>query len=406
MCAKWNNKTKVDPHHVVRFFENIKIENTTKPYPIFLEEFSEVLSTGMEYDPRIPSSQYSKLMAKAIDSAKIGQKINPEGIRVALNRIEKEYLQNSDKKYSLLTKVSISFPRDRTTLKFLGSNFIFTNILPSSIDPAFDKTVLPEKLYTEDFPYNYSWLRVITSAKFPTEASEKALECISIFNGVINFLLTYGTTRITTNKHLPLAKIGMAPYYLLYDKNNALVKDCIWYSTDYHRHPFTTDLNVYLKDWRKTLSLILRRISNHPNKKTLLSVLERYSSAQSSTNLEHTFLNFWSLLETLTNTAGESYDKTISRAAALHVDSEYAKSELNHLRVLRNKAIHFGAPINNQDITVFQIKKYVDKLLTVLLLNKSFNKIDFETVGKVLDIPVKDISRRKMVKAIELASKL
>ncbi len=110
----------------------------------------------------------------------------------------------------------------------------------------------------------------------------------------------------------------------------------------------------------------------------------RYTRALDETNHHNSFVQLWSLLEHLTSTLHDTYDKTIKRTAFLYEDVDYHFSILDHLRRHRNQIVHTGSNNDFTEHLVCQTKFYVDELIEFHLANHySFSSI--AEAGEMLD---------------------
>jgi hypothetical protein len=111
-----------------------------------------------------------------------------------------------------------------------------------------------------------------------------------------------------------------------------------------------------------------------------------YTGALDLTNYENAFLRLWSILEHLTNTGYDSYKVTIRRASFLFEEEEYTRQVLKHLKDYRNRSVHLGTRDRNIETFLFQLKEYIEALLSFHLANKfRFNSI--AEAGEFMDLP-------------------
>ncbi|MGE4501208.1 MAG: hypothetical protein AB7C96_12735 [Hydrogenovibrio sp.] len=111
----------------------------------------------------------------------------------------------------------------------------------------------------------------------------------------------------------------------------------------------------------------------------------RYVRALDSPDYNSAFISLWSVLEYLTYTLKDSYDKTIKRTSFHYKDREYARQVLEHLRRYRNKSVHLGAGESEIDTHIYQLKNYIERLLKFHISNH-FGFESIEEAAKFMDL--------------------
>ena len=147
----------------------------------------------------------------------------------------------------------------------------------------------------------------------------------------------------------------------------------------------------------KSVSEIRRYIENGPLKEELKNALMLYNDALDCSNYEIAYIKLWSALELLTGTEpGDSYDKTIKRAAFIYQDLETHKASLGLLRQFRNNLVHRGHMNAKLEIFVYDLKLYVEQMFRFIVYSHSkFGS--FSDIGYFLDCvtDLKELDRQR-----------
>ncbi len=124
---------------------------------------------------------------------------------------------------------------------------------------------------------------------------------------------------------------------------------------------------------------ITEKLRGHKYCDDLKSALRRYNEALDDIDWSNSYLKLWSLLEFLTATSSPTsrHEDTIKRAAFVWKDSKAALSELEFLRVTRNRHVHHSVAPNNGEMAIYLLKSYVEALFRFHFRND----YDFSSVG-------------------------
>lgn len=112
----------------------------------------------------------------------------------------------------------------------------------------------------------------------------------------------------------------------------------------------------------------------------------RYTRALDERDWTTAFLKLWSILELLTDTSKANYDTTIKRTAFLYKEREYNIQVLQHLKKYRNLSVHLDMGNSEIETYLYQLKNYVETLLSFHLQNK-FNFDTIQEAAEFLSLP-------------------
>lgn len=113
----------------------------------------------------------------------------------------------------------------------------------------------------------------------------------------------------------------------------------------------------------------------------------RYARSLDSSDHESSFLKLWSLLEYVTAIKdGADYDELIRRTLFLSANDDYDKRILEHLRIHRNSTVHRGEASSHIETFIFQLKRYVERLM-LFHLESGWQYSSAEELGQLLSKP-------------------
>lgn len=111
--------------------------------------------------------------------------------------------------------------------------------------------------------------------------------------------------------------------------------------------------------------------------------IRRYGSILDSRDWNNAFVQLWGLLEHLTDTTRTENRVTCKRARFLYPKEERSlhKEVLDHLAHHRNRAVHAGYVGEDAETLLYQLKRYVERVLRFHL----FAGVDFQNRKEAAD---------------------
>lgn len=400
MATKINDRFNLNL--IAEKLENIKIVNKDGSVgfqgliPDY-EELATVIYTSIKFDSDVPETVRIKIIDRAITSAARKDKITEKSLLKEINIAENNYLQQPLQSYILVTSLSIKFFERLSRIQLDDNIITFSQRLPKhfSQDSLQEKITLGE---IENVPLNYSVVKVRVKGRSEVEAAEKAFEAIDFLRGIWNFSLNLKTfSRTSFNTIEPINKIRLGPFHTLHQANGKLASDLIWYDTRYVEEKYLKSLE---NDWakiRKEELRIRKGIKKISYSEDLKNALIRYANALDETDFESSYLKLWALLESLTGTNKRSYDETIKRTVFLYKEKAFHSQILEHLRTYRNLSVHSDKTSVHIERLVFQLKRYVEKLL-LFHLNNAGKFTSIIEAGSFLDISTNPEELGKKIK--------
>ena len=352
------------------------------------EDLLCVLQSSIDFDKSssIPDFEKMKIFSNAAFSCGEKGEITKSNLLKEIHIEKNKYLNKPCCSYILATTFTIDYTKNIKSVKIDSSTVTFSKSLPHKFNREIDKEKL-KNFVSEIHPKFFTSIRVRISARSDSEAAEKALESINFLKGLWNFHLNSKiSARINSGKRSPINKIRLGPVHTLHDLNGKIASPFYWYEPQYFHDtsPFKQKINwEKLKEEEK---LIRKLIIKSPYGEDLRNSFVRYAQAFDSTDYEFTYLKLWGILEHLTNTVGGKYDNTIRRTIFLYKDRAFQRQILEHLRNYRNLSVHSDKSSEQIETMVFQLKRYVEKLIFFHLNNTGkFNKLS--EACDFLDLP-------------------
>ncbi len=345
---------------------------------------------------QIPEVDKFFLVVNAYFNVCTDQNITKDKIEKSLRLNANSYFTRKLKKYILCSSLSMNYSNILTDIDIDHNKLIFSDSFPKQFDfsPLKDnfKKYVPFLFFNDGLK-----IRVVVKARSEYEAAEKALTSLDFLRGILNFLLIESNSSFFfIEKIEPINCITIGPASTLHFQNGKLASDQIWYEPQYYhvnKKIYKIDNLIELKE---NENKIRENLNKHNYGEFLKSIFVNYTRAFDSVDFESSFLKLWCILEKLTNTTDISYDNTIKRAIFLFDDRNFHKQILEHLRTLRNIIVHHNKSNFEMIVYVYQLKRYVDKLIHFHIENK----FDFKSIGKAcefLDLPFDvDILKEKI----------
>ena len=344
----------------------------------------------LELSAKIPEDEKYSIVKEAVWSA-AKKKITKENLLKELCRIESEYLKAPNKKYVLLTSLSIG--RSRHKLKNVQENrcrITFGRCLPLKFAKARKKAIddFPFLSKGINFPLGYLLVRVSVSDKTLEGGAAKALDSLNLIRGLLNLArnLRYGHTVSFSGKRKPINKILLGPLHTLHKPSGELAVEGVWHNglSQETPRPYNPSLGGEFVEVLEFAKNIREYLKKSRYRDCLVEAIVRYNSALDKDNWETSYIELWGVLEYLTNTLNDSYKTTIRRVSFIYEDQDGAKQTLSLLRDFRNKLVHRGTSTKTIEVFIFDLKQYVEQLLLFLIYNK-FRFKNLEVAASFLD---------------------
>lgn len=352
-------------------------------------DYTVVLNSMVIMDETVPELEKNRIVNQATFKAAAIGKIDSRSLLAEINKLESEYLKRPEKKFKLVTSISVDRFCTLKPKKVNNCTINFKSSLSSpylkAISEIFDSA---RHSIIGDIPKNYKSVIITLNAKSNAEAANKALDSIDLIRGIWNLYENrkHGI-RISSGKRKPVNKFILGPLHTLHEPDGKLATKTWWYDPEYVYQVGPFNPSKDLEKIYEFENTVRKLLDKNKYSKEIVSAILRYTRALDLTNWEDAFLRLWSVLEHLTATGpNESYNITIRRAAFIYRGDEYSRQVLTHLKDYRNRTVHAGSENHEIQAYMYQLKRFVESLLEFHLGNKfGFNSL--REVSTVLDLP-------------------
>ncbi|AZR81635.1 hypothetical protein [Thiomicrospira sp. S5] len=386
MAVKWKNSFK--PELVIEKLSKIRALGGGKVSFIGLEyeEYISVLQSMIDIDEDIPIEMSHELIVKGFYEAAKKPELTKQGVISSVKKVVREHLGKPDKNYYLVTTLNVHINNDLPRYIINGCSIRFYKTLPKKYRNARQEFLDMASPWLVDKDDDLSHFIVAQVAEKSIHgAAEKVMDAIDLLRGIWNLHLNKAMVLNFGGRRKPVNKVMLGAIHTLHDKNGKKVNDTYWYQPEYSKEPTKIDFskNSYKTlEFTKNVRKILRK---NCYRKEVEGAIVRYVRALDSRDYNSVFISLWGILEYLTSTSKDGYDKTIRRASFHYPDREYERQVLEHLRQYRNKSVHLGAGESQIDVHVYQLKSYVEQLLRFHILNH-FRFDSIEESAKLMDL--------------------
>ena len=392
---------KYDLELIANEFEKIKkSRNDNINFEAFrFDDFITILQSAIEFKKNFPDCEKRSLLSKSIFNCGKSGNISGKTLLREINRNEGIYLNSPKSKYQLVTSLSIKYSESLKSIKHNKSVINFYPELPSK----YDQNAILEKLRFSNaivFPRGYTIVVISTEGRTTHEAAENAISTFELIRALWNFTnnkFTY--RRKITGKRLPVNSILLGPIHTLHTLDGKLATEDHWYEILYYDEIKAFDLNKNFGVIKSEEKRMRSKLNIIPYGEDLKKIFLRYNNALDVIDFSNSIVNLWSILEYLTNT-DKGYSQTISRTSFLYADYKIVQHFLEALRDTRNKIVHSSERDAREEALVYQLKYFVENLLSFSLFNH-FKFSSREELGNFLDLPKDNSALKKRLKIIK-----
>lgn len=321
---------------------------------------SAALFSAFEFDLDIGDSGRQRIIRDALFGLNPTSTITGKVLASAVARQQEAYLKLPQRRYALLTSISVKFGKHLAAIRDGEVRIQFYRERPKRFDrKRFEKIhSWPKEPEVKD----YAYVVVAVKARTTHEAFERALRELDYHRGMWNFALTRLTISQDLSSPQPLADVGLGKVHTIHESRGVAAGETFWYQP-----AFFEQRPIELRtDWARvrTESAVIRRNRRRSKyAETLKDVFVRYARALDGVDFDSTFLKLWSLLELLTGTTNARYDQTVNRALFVFEEQPLNRALLEHLRDHRNATVHDAASTDLVYDFNWQLKQFVDELI-------------------------------------------
>lgn len=349
-------------------------------------EYISVLKSMIEIDEDIPTEISHGLIVKGFHEAAKKTTLTKQSVISSIKRSVREHLGKPEEDYWLVTTLNIINSNDLPRYTINGCSLRFHKKLPEKYRATRQEFLNMASSWLVDKNDAIShYLVAHVSERSAHAAVDKMLDAIDLLRGIWNLHINKVMVLSFGGRKKPVNQITLGAVHTLHHKNGNKVDDTYWYEPDHFKEHSKVD---FAKNSYKTLEFTKnarKALKKNRYRKDVEVGIVRYVRALDSTDYNSVYIKLWSVLEYLTHTLKDSYDKTIRRTSFQYKDREYAREVLEHLRQYRNKSVHLGAGESDIDAHVYQLKSYVEQLLRFHIANH-FRFESLEEAAKFMDL--------------------
>jgi len=374
----------------------VKDEKSVTYSEMFLvPELGSILETAYEFNPIIPNGVFSRIILDGIQIFVRKNIKDGKALKSSIKQSERNYLEQEKKKYYLLTSLSFKYFDQLPKLKIDQVHISFLPYLPKKYR-IYDNINIKSK-FPDYPPKDYTIVIISLQARSLAEAIELGLEKLNFVRGFWNFSINRRLgSRIQMGKRDPINDVRLGPLHTIHDGSGKLSDKIYWFENEFL---YKSSYNSVKDKWQyinKEFIHFKKCLKNSKSDIDISSYVNYYTNALDTIDYHSAYLKLWSLLEQLTDTGLSGYDKTISRTLFFYKNDKLNKEALEHLRIIRNRLIHKGESPDDIDPVLFQMKRFVEKILLFQInnLNYFFN---IHEVGRFLDINYDEDSLKREI---------
>jgi hypothetical protein len=326
MSAKWKNNDKrqnFNPDCILDSFkQSAKLNKDKFGLDIFSLEINiPILASMLEVSHGIPEIQKEIFLRSSLLNINSLDDLNKNNVLKLVREKERSYLQQIEKKFTLVTTISILNNIEIHKFKIEKTYITFNKSLPKKfLDP---RNIILEKtsqwLIEKDRDDNL-FVQVTTWARSDVEAAENCLKAIDYLRGIWNIKFNKSLRIIKNSGRKCLNTFTLGALHTLHHRNGELASDYYWYQPDFDKNqtPFNLRQRNYLDVIGTSTLNFRKKINKLKYNQLITNAIIQYSQALDYTDLNVSFIKLWSVLETLTNTLNDTYDVKIKRTIFLY----------------------------------------------------------------------------------------
>lgn len=327
------------------------------------EEIKVILQTAFPFSPKIPDTQRGSVLDEGIHNAAESGKIDEKTLKSGVRKAEQKLLNTKPFAAVLVTSVSLMPPPPFRARTIAAAGVTLYRQMPNRFRTERGRSALriPE---ADQFQREYAAVKVKATGRSNNEAFEDGLAAFDLRRSYWNYQMNRKKLlRLFGGVVEPVNRYRLGRVHTLHALDGSSLVEGHWFEPSFHevgRSQISTSVWTELLDAERR---IVRRMNKHPYREALERVFLRYTRALDSADFESVFLKLWSLMEHLTDAAGQNYDEVVKRALFLFSDRKLTRQLLEHLRDQRNAIVHDEGTDTDVERLAFQAKRIVEALM-------------------------------------------
>lgn len=360
-------------------------------------EYIAVLKSMIEINVEVSAEVAHGLIVKGFHEAAKKKELTSVAVLSGIKNALREHLAKPSQLYWLLTTININLSNDLPIYNINGCSLHFYKFLPKKYRKARESIIseMASWLINKDDSSSY-YITARVREKSEYDAATRMLDAIDLLRGIWNLHINKTMVFSFGGRKKPINQVTLGALHTLHDKNGDKASNTFWYDPEHYENHSHVDfaVNAYKTiEFTKNVRKLLKK--NSYGKDVEIAII-RYVRALDSQDYDAVVIKLWSILEYLTATLQENYDKTIKRTVFQYSDREYNKQVLEHLRQYRNRSVHLGSGGNDIETHVYQLKSYVEHLLRFHIANH-FKFDSLQESAMFMDLQPDKVALKKQI---------
>lgn len=377
--ARWN-RDEFDPDVLVRRLESLKKPDDGSGSVVFegdlfFDDVVSVLERATVFSEPMPERDQRRIVGRALFSAADSGPLTAGSLLGEISRGAKEFAERPEREFVLATSLSVRYFSELANTEVSGGNISFGRALPERLRSGHETAKQRMQHYVfGEYPDSTSLLNhyaaawVLVRGRSEYEAATRALAALDLLRGIWNLALNRRRwTRTTAQRRKPVNEVLLGPVHSLHNPDGTLAFEVDWYEYDYVEPTQSNELKRRWEHVKRNEEGVWACLAKSRYRSELEEAIRRYTRALDTREWDSGFVRLWGLLEDLTGTQPEdNYKVTIRRTAFLYAESErdLHVQVLRHLKDYRNRNVHGGEESDDIEAFLYQLKRYVEEVLT------------------------------------------
>lgn len=370
LSAKW--KKGFEPNVILGKLSKIRTLDDDKVSFSGFEyhEYIAILKSMVEINDGVSTEVGHGLIVNGFHEAAKKKEITAKNVLSSVNEALRKHLAKASQPFWLLASLNINFSNDLPRYRINGCALSFYKHLPRKYRKARQSVISEVSSWLIEKDENYSYyVTAHVCEKSKHDAVKRALDAIDLLRGIWNLHINKTMVLSFGGRKKPINQITLGALHTLHDRSGKRASSAFWYDPEHYKGHKKVDFS---KNSYRTLEFtknVRKAVKKNSYGKDAEIAIVRYVRALDSQDYNAVFIKLWGVLEYLTSTLRDSYDRTIKRTVFHYSDHEYNKQVLEHLRQYRNRSVHFDSGGNDIETHVYQLKNYVEQLLRFHIAN-------------------------------------
>ncbi len=399
MQIKWKKNKNLKPEIILEKIDSAKSirddgEVSFKGF-IFQNAMTALLSM-LDFPKELSSIKKENIIFRAISSAAKDGRLEKLNTLESINTIVKKETSTKNRKFHLLTSLSLKKPLPYKTAKIESCKIrLIEGNYPKKYSSR-SETII-RSMFKTDYatPRNYTNVIVTVQAKDNISAASKCLRGLDI-QRAIWCMFANASTELIGDAWKPINRIRHGQIQTVHNHYGKSDINTIWFEPNYLEiTPYSSHNTDLFSDNSKWAASQLEK-SKYSN--NIKEALLRYVRALDEKDQNTALIRLWGAIECLAAPGNRNYDQITKRCSFLFSEAEYHRQVLEHLREYRNKNVHAGEENDSAKLNCYQLQYYFRELILFHLRNvNEFDNLD--EANQYLDLPTNNklLAQRKVL---------